>query len=281
MATINLLEGNATKLEKRMTVGALVFGKGKAPFKFDGVDTIKSLAVQTQAPNTYNPQATGSRFGELKEVEDTLNEYKLEEGPSNNMSIDKSYNTAQLMLKRASEVMQQQIDEQYIPLMDKKSLSNKVKGAGVNSVDGEITSANCFKVFSKARKAFVDNKVRGNGKDLVAWVKSGVYEVIIEDERFKTLEKLGTKATTDGVVGKYAGWQIIEVPEDYFDANVNAVFANLNCLIDADKFRTARILTEHPDVDGSVIQLHFKFGSFVEKTNAKGVYVSYVTSPSI
>lgn len=281
MATINLLEGNATKLEKRMTVGALVFGKGKAPFKFDGVDTIKSLAVQTQAPNTYNPQATGSRFGELKEVEDTLNEYKLEEGPSNNMSIDKSYNTAQLMLKRASEVMQQQIDEQYIPLMDKKSLANKVKGAGVNSVDGEITSANCFKVFSKARKAFVDNKVRGNGKDLVAWVKSGVYEVIIEDDRFKTLEKLGTKATTDGVVGKYAGWQIIEVPEDYFDANVNAVFANLNCLIDADKFRTARILTEHPDVDGSVIQLHFKFGSFVEKTNAKGVYVSYVTSPSI
>lgn len=281
MATINLLEGNATKLEKRMTVGALVFGKGKAPFKFDGVDTIKSLAVQTQAPNTYNPQATGSRFGELKEVEDTLNEYKLEEGPSNNMSIDKSYNTAQLMLKRASEVMQQQIDEQYIPLMDKKSLANKVKGAGVNSVDGAITSANCFKVFSKARKAFVDNKVRGNGKDLVAWVKSGVYEVIIEDDRFKTLEKLGTKATTDGVVGKYAGWQIIEVPEDYFDANVNAVFANLNCLIDADKFRTARILTEHPDVDGSVIQLHFKFGSFVEKTNAKGVYVSYVTNPSI
>ena len=281
MATINLLEGNATKLEKRMTVGALVFGKGKAPFKFDGVDTIKSLAVQTQTPNTYNPQATGSRFGELKEVEDTLNEYKLEEGPSNNMSIDKSYNTAQLMLKRASEVMQQQIDEQYIPLMDKKSLANKVKGAGVNSVDGAITSANSFKVFSKARKAFVDNKVRGNGKDLVAWVKSGVYEVIIEDERFKTLEKLGTKATTDGVVGKYAGWQIIEVPEDYFDANVNAVFANLNCLIDADKFRTARILTEHPDVDGSVIQLHFKFGSFVEKTNAKGVYVSYVTSPSI
>ena len=281
MATINLLEGNATKLEKRMTVGALVFGKGKAPFKFDGVDTIKSLAVQTQTPNTYNPQATGSRFGELKEVEDTLNEYKLEEGPSNNMSIDKSYNTAQLMLKRASEVMQQQIDEQYIPLMDKKSLANKVKGAGANSVDGAITSANCFKVFSKARKAFVDNKVRGNGKDLVAWVKSGVYEVIIEDERFKTLEKLGTKATTDGVVGKYAGWQIIEVPEDYFDANVNAVFANLNCLIDADKFRTARILTEHPDVDGSVIQLHFKFGSFVEKTNAKGVYVSYVTSPSI
>lgn len=281
MATINLLEGNATKLEKRMTVGALVFGKGKAPFKFDGVDTIKSLAVQTQAPNTYNPQATGSRFGELKEVEDTLNEYKLEEGPSNNMSIDKSYNTAQLMLKRASEVMKQQIDEQYIPLMDKKSLANKVSGAGANSVDGAITSANCFKVFSKARKAFVDNKVRGNGKDLVAWVKSSVYETIIEDERFKTLEKLGTKATTDGVVGKYAGWQIIEVPEDYFAENVNAIFANLNCLIDADKFRTARILTEHPDVDGSVIQLHFKFGSFVEKTNAKGVYVSYVTNPSL
>lgn len=281
MATINLLEGNATKLEKRMTVGALVFGKGKAPFKFDGVDTIKSLAVQTQTPNTYNPAATGSRFGELKEVEDTLNEYKLEEGPSNNMSIDKSYNTAQLMLKRASEVMKQQIDEQYIPLMDKKSLANKVSGAGANSVDGAITSANCFKVFSKARKAFVDNKVRGNGKDLVAWVKSSVYETIIEDERFKTLEKLGTKATTDGVVGKYAGWQIIEVPEDYFAENVNAIFANLNCLIDADKFRTARILTEHPDVDGSVIQLHFKFGSFVEKTNAKGVYVSYVTNPSL
>lgn len=281
MAIINLLEGNASKLEKRMTIGSLVFGKAKGGYKFDGVDTVKSLAVLTQTPNTYNPAATGSRFGELKEVEDTLNTYKLEEGPSNNMSIDKSYNTAQLMLKRASEIMKQQIDEQYIPLMDKKSIAAKVKGAGVTSVDGAVTSSNCFKVFSKARKAFVDNKVRGNGKDLVAWVKSGVYETIIDDERFKTLEKLGTKATTEGVVGKYAGWQIIEVPEDYFDSNVNAIFANLNCLIDVDKFRTMRILTEHPDVDGAVIQTHFKYGSFVEKTNNKGVYVSYVNSPSI
>lgn len=286
---INLLTNNADKLEKRLTVGALVFGKGKCKFDyFEKTDTVKSLSVLTQEPNIYNPAASGSRFGALKEVEDTVHEYKLVEGPSNNMSIDKSYNTAQLKLKRAADIMKQQIDEKYIPYMDIKSLAAKVKGAGVTSVDGTLTADNVFKAFTKARKTFVDKKMRGNGKDLVAWVKSDIYEIITEDDRFKTLEKLGTKATTEGVVGKYAGWQIIELPAEYLDktalgvsADVNFICANLNVIIDVPKFKTARILTEHPDVDGSVIQLHYKFGSFVEETNKEGVYVSYVSSPSI
>lgn len=281
MPTINLLTGNAEKLEKKLTIDSLVFGKGKGKYKFDGVDKVKSLTPITQEPNTYDPTAEGSRFGALTEVEDDAHVYELAEGPANNMSIDKSYNTAQLMLKRASEIMDAQIKEQYIPLMDKVALAAKVTGAGAYSVDGEISDSTVFAKFSKARKTFVNNKVAQDGKDLVAWVTATVYDSIVNDSRFKTLEQLGTKVTCDAAVGKYAGWQIVEVPDDYFPENVNFVCANLNLIIDVDKFRTLRILTEHPDVDGSVLQPHFKFGSFVNQANSKGCYVSYVEAPSV
>lgn len=282
MPTINLLTGNAEKLEKKLTIDSLVFGKGKGKYKFDGVDKVKSLTPITQEPNTYNPNAEGSRFGALTEVEDDAHVYELTEGPSNNMSIDKSYNTAQLMLKRASEIMDAQIKEQYLPLMDRAALTAKVEGAGAYATDGTISDENVFAKLTAARKAFVNNKVAGDGKDLVCWASASVYDHILNDTRFKTLQELGQKATTTGVVGKLAGFQIIEVPDDYFeDDNVNFVCANLNLIIDVDKFRTLRILTEHPDVDGAVLQPHFKFGSFVNQANNKGCYVSYIEAPSV
>lgn len=278
---INLLTGNAEKLEKKMTIGAKVFGKGKGTYRFDGVNSVVSLTPITQSPNTYNPAAEGSRFGTLAEVEDTKHTYTLSAGPCNNMSIDKTYNTAQKMLKRAAEIMTAQIEEQYIPYMDKAALTAKVTDAGQTSVDGELAAATIFGAFTKARTGFVNEKVAGSGKDLVAWVPSTIYSLILQDDRFESLEKLGGKVTTDGAIGRYAGFDIIEVPDDYLDDGINFVAANTKCIIDVDKFRTLRILEEHPDVDGAVLQPHFVFGSFVNQANKKGVYVSYEESPSV
>jgi len=280
--SINLLQGTAEKLEKKMTVGSLVFGKGKGKYKFDGVNSVVSLTPITQTPNTYNPDAVGSRFGTLTEVEDTKHVYELAAGPCNNMSIDKTYNTAQLMLKRASEIMDAQIEEQYKPYMDKVALANKISKAGAHGVDGTLTDETVFAKFAAARTSFVNNKVAGNSKDLVAWVPSTIYSLILQDKRFQTLQQLGGRIATDGALGRYAGFDIIEIPDDYIsNSNVNFVAANTRLIIDVDKFRTLRILTEHPDVDGSVLQPHFVFGSFVNEANNKGCYVSYKEAPSI
>lgn len=275
MPTINLMTKYASKLELKMKRTAKVWGKAKGRYDWTGVKTVKSITPVTQTPNTYNPAATGSRFGALAEVEDTLNEYTLQYSKSNNMAIDKEYNTEQMMVKRAGTIMKYQIEQEYIPAMDKDALTAYVTTANIASKIETLSASNIAEAALAARKSFVNNHVIGSGSDLVMWVKSSVYsDYILQCSSFLSLEKVGTKALIDGAVGKFAGFHVIEIPDEDMPTDVSFVCANLNVLLNPEKFRTLRILTEHPDVDGAVLQPHFVYGAFVEKANVKGVYVS-------
>jgi len=281
--TINLMEGFASKLELKMARESHVWGKAKGKYDWTGLKTVKSITPITQTPNDYNPQATGSRFGALAEVEDSLNTYTLQFSKSNNMSIDKEYNTEQKMLKRAGTILKYQINQEYVPMMDRECLSEYAGTTGVvHSTDGEITSSNVSTKITNARKSFVNNHVYGNGNDLVMWVKTSIYnDAILHNSEFIYLDKVKTKALIDAAVGKLGAFQVIEVADEDMPANVNFICANLNCLLNPTKFKTLRILKTHPDVDGAVLQPHFVYGAFVERANVKGVYVSNVQAPSI
>lgn len=279
MPTINLMDGFAPKLELKMKRSAKVWGKAKGKYDWTGLKTVKSITPITQTPNNYNPSATGSRFGALAEVEDNLNTYTLQYSKSNNMAIDKEYNTEQKMLKRAGTIMKYQIEQQYVPMMDQQCLAEYAGTTGVvSSTDGAATKANIAGLFTQARKSFVNNHVYGSGKDLVCWISSTAYEKLLLCSEFLNLEKVASKALIDGAVGKMGAFQIIEVADEDMPENTNFICANLNVLMNVEKFRTLRILTEHPDVDGAVLQPHFVYGIFVEKTNVKGVYVSKITA---
>lgn len=276
--SVNLITKYAKSFEKKMRMESLVFGKGLNKMDFTGANTVKSLTPVTQTPNDYNPAATGSRFGTLTELQDVENIYTLQYSKSNNISIDKQYNTEQMQLKRAFEMMKEEIEQEYVPMMDKHALAVYAGTTGVStSTDGTITGANAFAMFTKAKKAMVNAKTFNGGKNCVAWVSSTVLnDAVLDSPKFLNLEKIGNKALVEGACGKLAGYSIIEVPDDYMPTNVNAIFANLKVCMNPIKFKTLRILSEHPDVDGAVLQPHFRYGVFVEKTNVGGIHVSYV-----
>lgn len=281
MPTINLMDKYADKLELKMNRESKVFGKAKGGYDWSGVNKVKSITPKTQTPNDYNPEATGSRFGTLAEVEDVGHEYTLQYSKSNNMSIDKTYNTTQKMLKRASQILKYQINQEYVPMMDKHALEQYVAADGIaTATDGALDASTVSAKLIAARKSFKNTHTYGNGKDLVCWVGTSGYEQMLLNPHFLSLEKLGPKALVEGAVGKLGAFQIIEVEDDVMPENVNFVCANLNVLMNVRKFTTLRILTEHPDVDGSVLQPHFVYGAFVNETNAKGVYVSYINAPA-
>jgi len=281
--TINLMDQYADKLELLMKREAHVWGKAKGKYNFDGVKTVKAITPVTQEMNDYNPAAASGtpRFGTLAEVEDTLHTYTLQYSKSNNMSIDKEYNTEQKMLKRAGEIMAYQINQVYVPFKDKAALTQYVAGAGVKSTDGTLTNETVVTKLANARKSFVNNHVAGNAKDLVCWIRSTDYTKLILAKEFTYLDKVAPKALVEGAMGKCAGFSIFEIADEDMPDNVNFVCANLNCIMNVDKFETLRILKTHPDVDGAVLQPHMVFGAFVNETLKNGVYVSNIEAASI
>ena len=102
---INLHEKHSQKIVDAYTHESFLAGRAKGEFEFTGVKTLKLYNIITQKLNDYD--LTGgnatSRFGELKELQDTYQELTMGENKAFNIAIDKTYNTDQQMMKEAGQ----------------------------------------------------------------------------------------------------------------------------------------------------------------------------------
>jgi len=279
--SVNLATRYASKIEERFINESLVFGKGKAPYEFDGVRTVKSLSPTTVPLNDYNSEKTdGPRFGALVEMQDDENIYTIMKDRSFNIAIDRGNNESQLYVKSAGRMMKLEVDEQVLPELDKYALEKYVTTTGVTSrVDASVTKANIVELYAAGIAALVNAKVSANG--LISWIGATNFSKLVSAPEFLNLEKLGTKAVGKGLVGECQGVAIIRVPDSYMPENVSFVIAHENVLMPVKKINTLRIKDDHDDVDGAVLQGRIMYDAFVLKQKVKGVYVSRTAALSV
>lgn len=271
---INLVTKYSSKIEEGFSLDSLVFGKGTAKYDWDGTDTVKSLSPTTVAPVDYDKTKTdGSRFGTPTEMEDVENTYTVTQDKSFYLTIDKGNNTAQLMIKASGRMMNKQVKEQITPMLDKYALKQYVGTTGVQAkVDGALTADNIFSAIVAARTAMVNGKVPTTG--LMGWIRSTDYGTLLQTGKIQYLQEIGSKAFSKGYVGTVGGINFIEVPDSYFDTNINFLVAHPSVLMPVKKITTLRILTDDPLLDGASLQGRYKYDAFVLKQKVKGVYVS-------
>lgn len=275
---INLTTEYLSALERKMSVGPLVFGKGKGKYKFSGANKVIALSMRAYDAVDYNPLADGSRFGTIQDVEDDKHEYDVRHEKANNLALDIHYTTDQKAKKTALEVIRNQFNQKYYEMMDTDALASMATEAGVKVYSQTITDENVAKAFTAARKSFVNKKTWNGGKNKVAYVKADLYETILNCKAFTSAEKVVTKSLIEGAFGKLGGFSLIEAPDSYFPQGVNFVAVDLTVQMDIKKFDNCRILKEHPDVDGPVVQPHFRYDTHIIETNKDACYVSYSTA---
>lgn len=272
---INLAIKYASKIEERFVLESLVFGKGTAKYDWTGTKEVRSITPTTVALTNYDiadADATAARFGALTEVQDTLNTYTITQDKSFNLAIDRGNNESQMLVKKAGAVMKMEVDEQVIPAMDAYALAAYAGTTGVQtSAVLALTKANIVDAFGAAIAGLVNNKVPATGN--IAWISASEFAKLVASPEFLNLEKLGTKAVGKGVVGEVHGIQIIRVPDAYMPAKTSFIVAHPSCLMPVKKINTLRILKEHPDIDGSVLQGRIMYDAFVLNQKTKGVYV--------
>ena len=273
--SINLAIKYASKIEERFVLESLVFGKGTAKYDWTGTKEVRSITPTTVALTNYDladADATAARFGALTEVQDALNTYTLTQDKSFNLAIDRGNNESQMLVKKAGAVMKMEVDEQVIPAMDAYALAAYAGTTGVQtSAVLALTKSNIVDAFGAAIAGLVNNKVPATGN--IAWITASEFAKLVASPEFLNLEKLGTKAVGKGVVGEVHGIQIIRVPDSYMPAKTSFIVAHPSCLMPVKKINTLRILKEHPDIDGSVLQGRIMYDAFVLNQKTKGVYV--------
>ena len=270
---INLASKASPKVVERFKLASCTEGIFSSQYDWTGVATVKVYTVDTLPLNTYNKTATtGSRFGNLTEVGDTVQEMTVTDDKAFNGAIDKGNNTAQLQIKAASKILRMQTDEVIIPYVDKYRLGKLAAGAGTVKNSVALTKTNAIDTILTAGAAMSNLLVAKMGRVLYIGETEAI-KIKLADQ-VVGVDKLAEKTIVNGVIGAIDGMQVRIVPDSYMPENAVFMIVTKNCACAPKKIETYRILDQHPDIDGHVVQGRLLHDCFVFETKKNGIYLA-------
>lgn len=273
--SVNLMTEAQGKINERFRLKSVTEGIFSNEYKWNGVKSIEVYTATAYDLVSYDrgdADGTASRFGTLHEVEDTKQTCEITQDKAFNLSIDSGNAVQQKHIKKAAEIMKMQVEEKYIPLVDKYRLGVLATGAGNVAYSQSFSKSTIVDGLMTARAAMGNNNVP-MGNDVVFIGETEAIKLKLADQVI-SIESVGEKPLVNGVLGKIAGMQIRVVPDSYMPANVLFMVVHKGCAWAPEQLRTLRLLNEHPDVDGVVLQGRFIYDCFVNTTKNKGIYVA-------
>lgn len=270
---INLASKASPKVVERFKLASCTEGIFSSQYDWTGVATVKVYTVDTLPLNNYNKTTTtGSRFGNLTEVGDTVQEMTVTDDKAFNGAIDKGNNTAQLQIKAASKILRMQTDEVIIPYVDKYRLGKLAAGAGTVKNSVALTKTNAIDTIMTAGAAMSNLLVPKMGRVLYIGETEAI-KIKLADQ-VVGVDKLAEKTIVNGVIGTIDGMQVRIVPDSYMPENAVFMIVTKNCACAPKKIETYRILDQHPDIDGHVVQGRLLHDCFVFETKKNGIYLA-------
>ena len=275
---INLAKKASDKVVERFKHSSVTEGLFTSRYKWTGVSTLLVYTIDNLPLQDYDKDAADgeSRFGAMTEVGDTVQEMTVSDDKSFNGSIDKGNNTAQMMVKAASSILRRTTDEVLIPYVDKYRLRKIAEGAGSKDYSVSLTKANALETILTAGAAMSNALVPKSGRVIYIGETEAI-KVKLADQVIG-VDKLAEESIVNGVIGEIDGAQVRIVPDSYMPQGVVFMIVRRGCACAPKKVETYRILEDHPDIDGHVVQGRFLHDCFVLDTLKDGIYVAYSTA---
>ena len=257
-------------------------------YDWTGVATVRIYSVDDLPMQDYDWDLVDgtSRFGSLTELGDTIQELTVNQDKSFNGAIDKRNNTSELMIKAAGKVLARQTRNVIIPMVDKYRLAALAAGNGVTGFGGagggtiqynvSLSKANAIETIMNSNATM--NNLLVPSKNRVLFIK--------ETEFIKcklASEVVGTGATVqdvakniivNGEFGTLDGLHVVPVPDSYMPDGVVYMIVAKGCAVSPKKIETMRVIQDHPDIDGHVVQGRLLYDCFVLGKKADGILVA-------
>lgn len=272
---INLAEKASPKVVERFKIGSCTEGLFSHEYDWTGVATVEVRSIDNLPLNDYNSQLAtgGSRFGDLTEVGDKVQEMTVQQDKSFNGSIDKRNNNEVLQTKAASKILKRQTDEVLIPYVDKYRLNKLAANAGIGYFLGDtvLSNSNIIEKIMLANAVMSNQKVPDTGRVMYMGYTQAV-NLKLADE-VVGIDKLGEKSIVNGAMGKVDKCQVRLVPDDYMPAGVLFMIIKTGVALAPKKIETYRVLNNTHIIDGSLVQGRLLHDCFVLAEKNAGVLV--------
>lgn len=273
---INLGEKYSKKVQERYAAKSRTDAYAGHDYDFTGVKTIKIYSIDTVPMVDYTRSGT-SRFGELTELGDTLQEMTLAKDRAFTFSIDEGNKGEQFNIKQANSALKREIDEVMTPEIDKYRLNAWATGKGLSEgfevLEGSasLTKSNILEEIFNAGAAMSDENVPEEGRTLFIKMTDFV--------KFKLADQvMGADSMAGGIIkngykGNIDSMAVVTVPSSHMPAGVNFIIKHKGATVDPVTLKNMRVHKHPMGVDGDVVEGRIIYDSFILDTKAKGIFV--------
>jgi len=285
---INFASKASPKVLEAFYKESLTEGIFSKDYDWTGVATVRIYSVDTLPMQDYDWDLVDgtSRFGSLTELGDTYQELTVNQDKSFNGAIDKRNNNSTLMIKAAGKVISRQTRDVIIPMVDKYRLAALAAGNGVTDFGGagggtikyniSLTKSNAIETImthnAEMNNLLVPKKNRVLFIKESEFIKCKLADQIVGPNA--TLQETAQKIIVNGEFGTLDAMHVVPVPDSYMPDGVLYMIVAKNCACSPKKIETMRIIPDHPDIDGHVVQGRLLYDCFVFAKKANGILVA-------
>lgn len=241
-------------------------------YSFVGAKTIRIYSVNTADETEYDRNKGSNRFGDPKNLDDTIQEMTVTQQPAFTFCIEPLDNSDQAIEKSAGKALRRQLDEKTIPNMDKYRLKKWVMGANIQhkvttTVSKNTIVADIIKVNSMMTDALVPLENR------TIFMPTESYALLKQNPDFISVDALGKDALARGVVGMVDGCPVKPIPKGYLPEGVIFLIKYKGSTVDPVKMKQYDVLKKVQGYAGPVVQGVTYYDSFVLGTKGDGLAV--------
>ena len=266
---INLATKYSPKIVERYKTKSLTEIPGMCKdYDWQGVKSVKVYSLTPEELEDYT-RSGSNRYGEIKDVQDTVQEMTVTKDRSISLVIDKGDNTEQMAIKETGKVTAMQNDEVFYPEFDKYKLA--VWGATTNTTGtaAALTTTNIYEKFLAGNEFLDENKVPGTGR--VSFMTPKAYNLLKRCSEFVKQSETGQKMINSGHVGEVDGVQIIKVPSTYMPKNTPFIIMHPSCTVAPLKMQDINLHLNPPGISGHQIDMRWIYDCFVFDAKKNGI----------
>ena len=247
-------------------------------FDWTGAHTIKVYKVTTSKMNDYkrNPVEgfTGSRYGEIKDLDATPEEFTLKKDRSFTVAIEKRDKDETAQQLSAASALARQQREVVIPEVDSYVYSVMATGAGTAPEAAALTSENIYSEILKANKALDDAEVPETGRQLIVTPDTHTLMKQCKDITMET--NIGNDLRLKGVISNLDGANVIKVPAVRLPEKFGFMLCHPVACVAPVKLEDYKIHEDPPGISGSLVEGRVCYDAFILENKKKAIYYQAV-----
>lgn len=247
-------------------------------FDWTGAHTVKVYKVSTSGMNDYGrkgpAEGNWSRYGNVKDLDATTEEFTLKKDRSFTFTIDKLDTDETAMQVQAASALARQQREVVIPEVDTYTYGVMCAGAGNKPAAVALTAENFYDEIIKASAILDDAEVPETGRVLV--VTPAGYQIMKKCKDIVMETDIGNDLRLKGVIANLDGMSVQKIPANRLPADFGFMIAHPCATVAPTKLEDYKIHQDPPGISGNLVEGRIVYDSFVLENKAKAIYYQAV-----